>query len=305
MVREEKALITRRVYVSVPGDPHLRDEQKALKWAIINRIKEHGYIPEMFFSPQKPPGLTTNRPWNGDNVYAVARRCVGAVILGLRRWRLAERQFATEYCHYEGAVAYTLGLPLLIVAEQGIEPRVLFSREFGYVTWISPDKGLSGLDDDEFNANWAGWKNEVDHRRDVFLGYCSSSAGPANNIRGYLKSEVEATVLDWKSGFVSGSTIIDQVANAARRCSAGVFLFTRDDKLPTEQEPDQVAPRDNVVFEAGYFAHAKGNDRVLIIRERGAKMPTDLGGLVYVTLEDRANIEPIKEDIRRFLQLRL
>ncbi|WP_447603718.1 TIR domain-containing protein [Nitrospira sp. Nam80] len=33
-----------------------------------------------------------------------------------------------------------------------------------------------------------------------------------------------------------------------------------------------------VVFEAGYFASAKGKKRVLIIRQSGTKMPADLGG---------------------------
>jgi len=32
-------------------------------------------------------------------------------------------------------------------------------------------------------------------------------------------------------------------------------------------------PRDNVIFEAGYFAHSKGHERVLVIRGQGAKMP--------------------------------
>ena len=60
-------------------------------------------------------------------------------------------------------------------------------------------------------------------------------------------------------------------------------------------------PRDNVVFEAGYFIHAKGKDRVLVVREEGAKMPADLGGDIYALLPDRNHIGPILDGLRRFV----
>jgi len=64
------------------------------------------------------------------------------------------------------------------------------------------------------------------------------------------------------------------------------------------------AQRDNVVFEAGYFVHAKGHRRVLVIRESGrkrsAKMPADLGGAIYAPLPDLANIEALDQQLDRF-----
>ena len=60
-----------------------------------------------------------------------------------------------------------------------------------------------------------------------------------------------------------------------------------------------------MVFEAGYFAAAKGRDRVLIIREEGAKMPADLGGNIYVALVARDDIRPIESAIRDFVDRRL
>ena len=56
---------------------------------------------------------------------------------------------------------------------------------------------------------------------------------------------------------------------------------------------DKAVPRDNVVFEAGYFTSAKGKDHVLIIRETGAKMPADLGGDIFASLQDKSKIAPI------------
>lgn len=106
-------------------------------------------------------------------------------------------------------------------------------------------------------------------------------------------------MLDWKADFAPSNMILNRIKEAASYCSSAVFLFTKDD--PIESAPNQMAPRDNVVFEAGFFCHAKGQQRVLIIREKGAKMPADLGGNIFVTLDDCLNIEPIKGTIRSFL----
>ena len=61
-------------------------------------------------------------------------------------------------------------------------------------------------------------------------------------------------------------------------------------------------PRDNVVFEAGYFSALKGKAKVLIVRESGAKMPADLGGDIYAALSDKEDIEPIKPVLRKFME---
>lgn len=291
-----------------PGDKHLNKEEIEFKKGIIRRIEKFGYYPEMFFSTYKTPGLTTRLPWTATNVYNVMRRCDGAVIFGFPRWKLQDGanniNFATEYCHYEGAVAYTLDLSTLILAEGGIEPRVVFSRSFGkIITWIEPTRIGLWKDDEEINNGLKKWKYNLDKHFDIFLGYSSNSSGVADNIKTYLRGkDVEATVLDWHEDFAPGATIISEIEDAARRCSAGIFLFTKDDKLPTEQQPERAAPRDNVVFEAGYFAHAKSHDRVLIIREEGAKMPADLGGIIYASLNDRTNIVSVKAEIMKFLQ---
>lgn len=108
-------------------------------------------------------------------------------------------------------------------------------------------------------------------------------------------------------------SVLEEIVEAGKRCSGAVFLFTKDDVLSDEPaEPKRgwlrgrqprgefAIPRDNVVFEAGYFIGTKGKRRVLVVREQGAKMPADLGGDVYAALEDRHNIESIKETLRRF-----
>ncbi len=52
------------------------------------------------------------------------------------------------------------------------------------------------------------------------------------------------------------------------RCTGGIFLFTKDDNLADHGRPDRFVPRDNVVFEAGFFSGLRGKRHLLIIREK-------------------------------------
>ncbi|MFY0529643.1 TIR domain-containing protein [Archangium gephyra] len=58
---------------------------------------------------------------------------------------------------------------------------------------------------------------------------------------------------------------------------------------------------DNAIFEAGFFMHAKGPRRTLTIREKGATMPPDLGGAIYVELKDCNDISTIQDLLLSFV----
>jgi predicted nucleotide-binding protein len=73
-----------------------------------------------------------------------------------------------------------------------------------------------------------------------------------------------------------------------------------DDKV-TSTRKQQLAPRDNVVYEAGYFASAKGRPYTTIIREKGAKVPSDLGGILLLELANRSDLSPIATKLRNQL----
>lgn len=104
-------------------------------------------------------------------------------------------------------------------------------------------------------------------------------------------------VLDWREFALAGS-ILERIREAAHRCTGAVFLFTKDDRL---KKGEQVAPRDNVILEAGYYAAAKGKERTLIIRQKGARIPADLGGDIYAPLVNRDDIAPITDYLDRFV----
>ena len=269
-------------------------------------IESLGYQTEIFFDPRGKPSLAAAKAWSASEADRVARRCVAAVLIGMPRWSFSTPGGAvnlpTEFCYYEGALAYTLRLPILVLVQQNVVRRVVFDHSYdGYVGEFPEAADRTWLNNDAFRVPFGLWKQQLEQRRDIFLGYCSSSEPTAKVLKRFLQEDIKVTVLDWKADFAPASSILEQIAEAASRCSAGIFLFTGDDLLTDREHSDKAVPRDNVVFEAGYFASAKGKDHVLIIREAGARMPADLGGDIYASLQDKAKIAPIKETIRRFI----
>jgi hypothetical protein len=128
--------ITRRVYVSLPADPWLSPNLNDLKWGVVEEIEKLGYTPEIFTNPKGMPGLASARSWSPEGANDIARRCMGAAILGMPRWRFSdgaggEVLLPTEFNHYEGALARTLGLPTLVLTQRGVLRRVVFDLSFG------------------------------------------------------------------------------------------------------------------------------------------------------------------------------
>jgi CAP12/Pycsar effector protein, TIR domain len=147
--------------------------------------------------------------------------------------------------------------------------------------------------------------HEIDRRfyqyRDLFFGYCSRVDNTAARIRTYLESR-GFSVLDWARDFRVGRTILEEVGRAAILCRCGLFLFTADDPLEGVPTPVTI-PRDNVILEAGYFISAHGSERVIVVQEKGVKMPSDLGGLIYLSMENREQWEPVAEKVAESLRL--
>jgi hypothetical protein len=298
--------MTRRIFVSMPADNWLTQQQNDLKWGIVERIERLGYLPEIFTDPSGRKSRSAGKTWNANDADEVMKACYGAVIIGLPRWVFGARDgpvhLPTEYSQYEGAVARTLDLPLLILAQKNLMRRVVFGPDFGpYIGVFPEDADKRWLNGKEFKVAFAHWREALRDRRDFFLGYCSAATKTAREIRDFLQKQMGATVLDWQYDFTPGPTIIEEIEQARVRCSAGIFLFTKDDTLSKPGSGRQAAPRDNVVYEAGYFCAAKDRKRVLIVVENGAKIPADLGGIIYASLDNRSNLAAVKTSIRKFI----
>lgn len=288
----------------MPADEWLTDDENKTKWAIVSRIEQLGYTTEVFFDPRGTVSISAAQSWSAAECERVMRHCDGCALLGFPRWRLTKDEtpcwLSTDYNHYEGALAYSMNLPLLVLVQDGVEPRVVFDRSFkGYIGKIPRFPTVDWLSTAEFGVPFKYFRQQLDARRDIFLGYSSTSSTTAAQIRNYLIRDLNLSVLDWALDFDVATTILSQIEEASKRCGAGIFLFTKDDLL-AEGENDEAVPRDNVVFEAGYFIALKGKSRNLIIRQKGTKMPADLGGDIYASLVDKDDIQPIHKILSKF-----
>jgi predicted nucleotide-binding protein with TIR-like domain len=295
----------RRIYVSAPYQSVLSESHGLLKGAILKYLESHGMEPQHFLETGIPAGWG----WSFAAANDVMRRCHGAVILALPRWRLSgdneQVVMATEYNHFEGALASAHGLPLLILADVEVIKRGIVWTGGGVpITFIPINAGPAWLDSSTFVHRFGIWKSDVSERKDVFLGYCSKAKPVAQEIYIFLTNALQVSVLDWAMDFHAGGAILEEIERAARLCTCGIFLFTADDQLDGPNS-ERAAPRDNVIFEAGYFVNARGKERTLIILEDGTKMPADLGGNIYLRLGNDRNVAILHEQLRKFLAERL
>lgn len=68
-----------------------------------------------------------------------------------------------------------------------------------------------------------------------------------------------------------------------------MVLLTPDDVGSLATEPDKLSPRarQNVVLEFGFFVGKLGRAHVCALYKAGVQLPSDVDGLLYVSMDDR------------------
>src|SRR5262245_32746631 len=292
-----------RVYVHSPAKLNLRRHKVRSK--VIDAIIAAGFDPQEVGGPRSKALLS----WTFNEAARVMDRCQGAVIIALPQYEFGpDMLMPSEYSHYEGALALSTGPPTLIITEEGVlNAGIVFQGSGNFINMIpsddemtEADTGKGYLDSDEFQSMFKIWAKKVSDHSKVFFGYCSKAQSTADAIIKYLIKTLELDVIDWAVDFGAGSAIMGEISDAIRSCRCGIFLFSGDD--PSVGDAQHAAPRDNVVFEAGFCIATKGTQRTIVIREEGAKMPADLGGIIYIPLKDKSDIAPIQEKLRQALE---
>ena len=233
----------------------------------------------------------------------------GVLIFACCQWE-AERLYRdqkgtvltpTEFCHIQSTMAIAARKPLLVLREKALAERgVLRTGHIPNVVKLPNGLSPEWLDGPDFQSVFNRWVGEVECFRHVFLGYSSRATDTANKLYKFLTESMKLRVFDWHEFRAGDTPIWASIERAERSTGCGLFLFMADDQF-TSETGDRFAPRDNVVYEAGYFAGAKGHKDSLVIREEGAKVPSDLGGLLYLTLRDRNDISPLESPLREYL----
>ena len=291
------------VYVHAPLAHNLSEQRRKIRAKVLALLTAAGFDPQEF----GVSGAPLRSAWTFGQAAQLMDSCQGAVILALPKYEFDnDLLLPSEYAHYEGALALAKNLPTLILTEQGVRNAGIVYQGGGHFINMIPadDPGTGGssssyLDSPDFQAMFTEWTKEVSAHSRIFFGYCSRAQGTADAIIKFMMKGLGYEVIDWAVDFDTGSTIMAEISAAVRSSRCGIFLFTRDD--PLEGDSEHAAPRDNVVFEAGYCMAIRGPRRTIVIRENGAKMPADLGGVIYLPLKDRTDISSIQEGLRQVL----
>lgn len=88
-----------------------------------------------------------------------------------------------------------------------------------------------------------------------------------------------------------GRTIIEKFEHSAHQSGFAVVLFSADDYCaPRAEAPATSAlksrPRQNVVFELGFFAGSLGRSKVAVLYREGVEILSDYQGVAYIPFDD-------------------
>jgi hypothetical protein len=155
------------VFVSVGGTA--TEQQEAFVRSVEDRLRSEGLVPHTVgrntFSADAPLKAVTQ----------LLDRCAGTVVIALERSyfasgtekrggpkeaALADVKLPTPWNHIEAAMAYTRGLPLMVIVEAGLKSEGLLERGYDwYVQSVKPE--AAALHTNEFNGVLASWKQKM------------------------------------------------------------------------------------------------------------------------------------------------
>jgi Predicted nucleotide-binding protein containing TIR-like domain len=286
-----------KVLVSAPKQKHLSPEQQRFLQEVINKVTAAGF-----------------RIVDVDGVARLEEQAreigklQGILVLAFAQW-VGERAgrkprdeavFPSEFNHVHTAIGCASRRPLLVLREKSVAERGALRPSLGCRTAKIPSSlDPAWLATPEFEKQFQVWLGEVKAQCHVFFGYSGVATNTANAIQVWLRDS-GLKVLDWKN-FRPGESILSRIEQAANQAACGLFLLTADD-LKIKNNQLKTAPRDNVIFEAGYFARAKGKDRTLIVLEDGVELLSDLGGDIYLKLGSQRDPSTIEGRLARYFQ---
>lgn len=132
--------------------------------------------------------------------------------------------------------------------------------------------------------------NRINTRPRAFL-ICSAEALPvARAIRVGLEHDADMVIWSDDKIFPPGVYPVEALEEQVNGADFGIALAEPDD-LVTSRDRKSVAPRDNVIFELGFFMSRLGRHRTILLvpRSQEIKLPSDFKGLVPIAYDKGAS----------------
>ena len=116
-------------------------------------------------------------------------------------------------------------------------------------------------------------------------------------LKGFLQDRlaIEPVILSDQPDL--GFTVVEKLEKYGPECDFALILLTADDQTVS----GGLRARQNVTHELGFFHGVLGRDRVLLLKQSGVELFSNISGLIYKEFESDG-IESVFEDIRIALQ---
>jgi hypothetical protein len=137
----------------------------------------------------------------------------------------------------------------------------------------------------------------------IFIGSSGTNFSKAEAIVNKLKNITEAEFIMWKNPgvFEFNKSALQSLLKGRLVYDFAILIATKDDTVISKGETTS-APRDNVIFEFGLYLGALGENRTLIVHEKGAKMLSDMSGITIPILEMDNNLDAVVNEIVKFIE---
>lgn len=126
----------------------------------------------------------------------------------------------------------------------------------------------------------------------LFIGSSKESLDPARAVQSLLSHDALARV--WTEGFRPSATSIENLERELAASDFAALVLAADDVVKS-RKTSRDAPRDNVVWEHGFFTGGLGRGRVFIIKPRNVdlKLPSDWAGITLLDYDPRGTVDDL------------
>lgn len=145
----------------------------------------------------------------------------------------------------------------------------------------------------------------------IFIGSSKESLAPAREIQSLLSHD-NLIARPWTDGFRPSATSIENLERELVGADFAILVLAADDVVESRDAAHNV-PRDNVIWEHGFFTGGLSRYRVFIVKPRGVdlRLPSDWGGITILdydpngTMDDLSSrlgaaVNDIRKEINRF-----
>lgn len=95
----------------------------------------------------------------------------------------------------------------------------------------------------------------------------------------------------------NGMTVVEKLEAASKLCNVAIVLLTKDD----ETKEGGMRARQNVIHEIGFFQGKYGRQKVILLREQGVEIFSNISGILRIEFTS-SHFEEIYDTLRRELE---